>query len=138
GHIALSVSAVAETEYPKPARLSLAQNTIVAEKSLQLRVDSRPKQPLTIAARHNVFYGAHLVHFRPPRPLRRLDRDPTEMSQFLRSFVSWSEEANLYRRGMDFVVAAGGPRSPATTCAGSEDLGQWLRLWDLPATQSVA
>lgn len=137
GRIAVSVFAVAEAAHAKPAQLSLAQNTVAAEKTLHLYVDSRLKQPLTIAARHNIFDSAQLVLLRPLRPLRRSDMDPTDLSQFLRTFVTWSEEANLYRRGTDFVVAAGGPRSPATMSAGVENIGQWFRLWGLPANQSV-
>jgi hypothetical protein len=137
GQFALAVFAVAETTHPRPALLSLARNTVAAGTALQVRVDSRPRQPLTVAARHNILDSAQLVLLRPLRPLRRPDRDPTELSQFLRSFVSWSEQANLYRRGMNYVVATGGPRSPATMSAGVENLGQWLRLWDLPAKQSV-
>jgi serine/threonine-protein kinase len=137
GQIALSVFAVALTARPKPADLSLAQNTVTAEKTLQLRVDSRPRQPLTVTARHNTFDSLHMLHLRPPRFLRRLDRDPTELGQFVRSFVSWFEEGNSYRRGMDFVVATEGPRPPTPMSAGIQSLGQWLRLWGLPETQSV-
>ena len=137
GQDALAVYAVPETVRPKPARLSLTRNTVATEKALHVLVDLGRKQPVTITARHNIFDSAQLVHLRPLQPPRRPDQSPTELSQFLRSFVSWTEEANLYRRGTDFVTAIGGPQPFATMSAEVGNVGQWLRMWNLPANQSV-
>lgn len=137
GQIGVSVLAVAETAQPAPATLSLTHNTIVGAKALQLRVGLRPKHPLRVTARHNILDNSQLVLIRPLRPLRRPDKSPTEVTRLFRSFVTWSDEANTYRRGMDYVAAAEGPRLPVTLSAGIHKLEQWLRVWEAPAKQSV-
>jgi hypothetical protein len=137
GQDALAVYAVPETARPKPARLSLTRNTVTAVRSLQVRVELGRKQPVAITARRNIFDSAQLVHLRSLQPPRRPDQSPAELSQVLRSFGNWSEEANLYRRGTDFLTATGGSHVSATMSAGVGDVGRWLHLWNLPATQSV-
>jgi hypothetical protein len=137
GPNAFMVFAVAETARPRPAQMTLTHNTVAAAKALHLRVDNGPRQPFTVTARHNIFGSSQLVLVRPLRPVRLADRAPTQLSEFLRSFGKWSDQANLYRRGMDYVVTTGGPRSAATLSAGVGSVGQWLRLWGSPANQSA-
>src|SRR5262249_50093303 len=54
-HSAFTVRTVAETPRPAAATALLAANTFASDKGLQLLGDSRPRQPLKVTARQNVF-----------------------------------------------------------------------------------
>src|SRR5262249_51164514 len=71
------------------------------------------------------------------RPKPRAPR-AAEMIDILRSFVQWSEEANLHRRGCQYLVGSTAQRPKVIHSAGVEGLAGWLKLWNLPPTQSVA
>ena len=63
---------------------------------------------------------------------------PAEMIDLLRSFVQWSEEGNLHRRGCQYLVGSTAQRPGVMHSADVEGLAGWLKLWNLPPTQSVA
>jgi serine/threonine-protein kinase len=135
-HSALTVLSVAETPRPAAATALLAANTFASDKGLQLLGDSRPRQPLKITARQNVFDHEQFVQLiwrRIPRVPR-----PGEMIDLLRSFVQWSEEANLHRRGCQYLVGSTAQRPRVMHSADVKGLAGWLKLWNLPRTQSVA
>src|SRR5262249_40936085 len=98
--------------------------------------DSRPRQPLKVTARQNVFDHEQFVHLiglrKPSAP------EPAELIDLLRSFVQWSEEANLYRRSCQYLVGSTAQRPKVVRSAGVEGLVGWLKLWGLPPNQSVA
>jgi len=135
-HVALSVLAVAEAPRQPAATALLSANTFASEKGLQLLGDSRPRQPLEITARQNVFDNEQFVQMiglrKPGAP------KPEEMVELLHSFVQWSEAANLYRRGCQYLVGST-PRRPAVVHSAEVDgLAGWLKLWSLRPDQSVA
>jgi serine/threonine protein kinase len=134
--VALTVLAVAEAPRQPAATALLAANTFASDKGLQLLGDSRPRQPLEITARQNVFdheQFVQLIGLRKPGVPR-----PEEMIDLLRSFVQWSEEANLYRHGCQYLVGST-PRRPAVMHSADVDgLAGWLKLWNLPPNRSVA
>jgi hypothetical protein len=135
-HIALTVLSVAEAPRPAVATALLAANTFASDKGLQLLGDSRPRQPLKITARQNVFDHEQFVQLiglrKPSAP------QPAEMIDLLRSFVQWSEEANLYRRSCQYLVGSTAQRPRVMHSAKVEGLAGWLNLWNLPPDQSVA
>jgi hypothetical protein len=134
-HVALAVLAVAETPRQPVATALLAANTFASEKGLLLLGDTRPRQPLEVIARQNVFDNEQFVQMiglRKPGMPR-----PEELVDLLRSFVQWSEEANLYRRGCQYLVGST-PRRPAVVHSADIDaLAGWLKLWNLRPSQSV-
>jgi serine/threonine protein kinase len=134
-HSALTVLAVAEAPRQPAATALLAANTFSSEKGLQLLGDSRPRQPLEITARQNVFdheQFVQMIGLRKPGAPR-----PEEMVDLLRSFVQWSEEANLYRRNCQYLVGSTAQRPRVTHSADVDGLAGWLKLWNLRPSQSV-
>jgi Protein kinase domain len=135
-HSAFTVLTVAETPRPATATALLTANTFASDKGLQLVGDARPRQPLKITARQNVFDQEHFIQLmgirKPGAP------KPAEMIDLLRSFVQWSDEANVYRRSCQYLVGSTAQRPRVMLSADVEGLVGWLKLWDLPPNQSVA
>jgi hypothetical protein len=139
GRVALSVSTAPDTANRSAVPLHLEGNTFATDKALHLQVDFPPRRQLRVAARHNLFNTPQLVVLFAVRPLRNLDAPrPEVLIDLLRSLVEWSEEANVYRRGGQFLVAGavkhGGRQHPARV----DCLRDWQQLWKLPPTGSVA
>jgi hypothetical protein len=143
GRVAVSVSTAAETGDRHPAPLHLERNTIATGKALHLQVASRPadgrtRQPLRVTARHNLFDSGHHVVLFWVHPVRNLESHPPgEIAAMLRSLVGWSEEANVYRRGGQFLVACAVGRGGRHHSARIDSLARWQDLWKLQPTGSV-
>src|SRR5262249_8307999 len=133
---ALAVLAAADTPRPPAATAFLSANALSSDRGLQLLGDSRPRQPLKFTARRNIFdtdQFVQVLELQKPKPSR-----PAELIDLLRSFVQWSEEANVHRRGCQYLVWSPAQRPMVVHSADVEGLAGWLRLWNLPPTQSVA
>src|SRR5262249_24428599 len=142
GRVALSASTGAEVVNPRPAPLVLERNTFATGKALHLQVDSHPRQslrqPLQVTARHNLVNSTQLVVLFGVDPVRDLDSlRPEDLISLLRSLVEWSEEANVYRRGSQFLVAGAVKQGGKQVSARIDSLARWHELWKLPPTRSV-
>jgi hypothetical protein len=127
-----------EAPNPAAATVLLADNTFASAGAVQLLVDLRRKQPLKVTARRNIFDSDHLVTlFGPLNPKKVETTRPEEMTDYLRSFVEWSDEANLYRRGCKYLVSILNTRSQAHSARIAGPDG-WAKLWNQPPRRSVA
>ncbi len=138
GRVAVSVSTVAEMLAAPAAVIRLDRNTIATEKAINLQIDLGPRQPLRIESRGNLFNAPQLVVLFALRPIGKLDSPkPDDRGVFLRSFVEWVDESNLYRRGSSFLAASAVKQAGKTVPAGIDELSDWLQLWKLTATRSI-
>jgi hypothetical protein len=132
---AISIMAAAETSNAPGAVLTLTRNTFATERSFQIALFAGPKQPLEFHARNNLFDGVQLFGLLGlflPRQANTLE--PDAMIDLFRSFVTWSEEGNVHRRGAQYLVVQ---RRGATVSADIESVAGWLALWGMPPDQSV-
>jgi Protein kinase domain len=125
-----------------PGQIRLARSTLVAESAIQLFLESATRQPLPLAADQTLFDCQNLTFLlmtRPPRgkAAAKLAAKVEEIPGVLRNWIAWSEEGNVYRRGLKFVSRAA-PMSPGLVrSADIADAQQWLDFWKLPASQSI-
>jgi serine/threonine protein kinase len=132
--IAFMVYTTAEIPNPADATVRLVGNTFASPNAVRLLLAPDVKrQPLKVTASRNVFDSEHVVML-----LGSLGKkpDPEEMKDFLRSFVTWSDDANLYRRGCKYLVTTLGPKYQ-TYSAGIDGPGDWAKLFKQPETRSV-
>jgi hypothetical protein len=131
----LSILTAAEPRTPAAVTVLLAENTFVTTTTLQLL--GPPGQPLNVTARRNVFDNNQLVVLqrRTPRPAG--PPEPEEIADFLRSLVQWSDEANLYRRGSEYLVYTVFHRPSVVLSAEVQGSAGWLKLCKQPPNDSV-
>jgi hypothetical protein len=142
GRAALSVSTAPEAANPRPAPLHLERNTFATSMALHLQLDGHlrlsPRQPLGVTARHNLVNCPQLVVLYGVHPHRHLDAQrPEDMTALLRTLVEWSEEANVYRRGGQFLTAGAVRHGGRLFSAQLDSLARWQEVWKLPPTRSV-
>jgi hypothetical protein len=138
GRVAVSVLTSAETLNPPAATVLLTGNTFASHRALQLLPDTRPKERINITARRNVFANDQIVFaFGLRNPKNPESPLPEEVTNPVQSFVRWSDEANLYRRGCSYLVCTVAQRPGVMHSAGIEGLVAWLKLWDQSSTRSV-
>jgi hypothetical protein len=61
---------------------------------------------------------------------------PETMRNYLRSFVEWADDTNLYRRGCKYLVTTLALKSPIHSAQVGGPEG-WAGCWDLDSTQSI-
>jgi hypothetical protein len=138
GRVAVSILTSAETLNSPAATVLLTGNTFASQRALQLLPDSRPKERVNITARRNVFDNDQIVFaFGLRNPKNPESPLPEEVTNPVQSFVRWSDEANLYRRGSSYLVCTVAQRPGVMHSAGIEALVAWLKLWDQSSTGSV-
>jgi hypothetical protein len=135
--VSMVITGIAAGDAPPQVRLSHC--TFSAERSLQLLIESLPRQPLPVVADHTIFDSEFLFPMflqRQPRPksLSKTD-DPVDV---LRTSIRWSEKGNVHRRGMHYIAKPQGAAKPgAVTPANLHGLDHWLELWKLAGTASI-
>jgi hypothetical protein len=121
-----------------PAELRLSHSTLAAERAVQVFMESPPREPLPFAADHNLVDAEYLFLLVGRRLARaKATSNPEEVAPVLRTAVAWSEDANLYRRGMQFVGRPIAGRPGDVAPADLVGVNRWLELWKLPAGKSV-
>jgi hypothetical protein len=125
-----------ETDDRTTASLLLAGNTFIGGDAVRLRLDMKRRQLLKVTARRNIFDINHVMMLLAPLGVKapELTR-PKGMTDFAQSFVGWSDEANVYRRGGKYLVTAT-LKSPVFS-AGIARPTDWAGVWGQPATDSV-
>jgi hypothetical protein len=135
GRVGVSVLAAAEMPKPRSASLALTQNTFSVEKSFQLGIFPGPRQTLDISARGNIFDNLHHCVVLDPMLLKKSGTPtPDELVGQVRSIAQWSDEANVHRRGAQYIVIQ---RFGGFLSADVGSVVDWLKLWNLPPVQSV-
>ncbi len=138
GRVALSLRPGTEAPNPPAAAILLAGNTFKGERAVQFVLDPGPKVPLNFTARRNVFDTEQLFMVFRLRPLPNAEAPrPEEIAGPVRAYVTWADEANLYRRGCRYLLCTMVQRPGVVHSAGISELGGWLRLWDHPPAGSV-
>jgi hypothetical protein len=138
GGFAFTVVTAAEIANTDGVPVSLTENTFATEKTFQFLLDPRPRQPLNVDARHNLFGSSQLIMLYLVRHPRRIDTPPPEaLFGMLREFVHWTEEANVHGRGNRFLAYNSAQRPGIVQASGLDGAGDWLKRWNLPATHSV-
>jgi hypothetical protein len=138
GRLALSLLLDGVAMDNTPGQLRLSHCTLVAELGAQVFVESLPRQPLPIAADHNLVDADYLFLLAGQRLARRTPRsNPEEISPVLRAALAWSEEANFYRRGMQFVARPVAGRPGAVAPADLVGVAAWLEFWKQPGAKSI-
>jgi len=138
GRLALSVSTMAEAPNPPRAPLHLERNTFNTEKTFNLQIGPSSQQALRITAQRNLFNSTELVVLFAVQPLGKMETpNPDSMKALLKELTKWSEEANVYRRGSEFLVTRAAMPGTKPTWARVNTLAQWQEVWKLPPTQSV-
>jgi serine/threonine-protein kinase len=118
----------------RPVTILLVNNTFASSATLDLAMG--PPQPLKVTARQNIFDNEHLVRLsRRTKPVE--STEPQGLIRLLQSFVKWSDEGNLHRRGGDYLCWVYYPR-PTLVYSAKLDIGGWLKLWATPAIPPLA
>ena len=125
---------------PAAATVQLSENTFVSEDAIRMLLNYQRKQPLKITASGNIFDCVHLVMLMGPlgkkgSKLAETTR-PGEMTEYLRSFVEWSDDGNLFRRGCKYLVTGLNLTSQVYS-ARIEGPSGWAKIWDQHSTRSV-
>jgi serine/threonine protein kinase len=121
-----------------PGKLRLSHSTLVADRGMQVLVETIPRQPLPFAVNHSVVAADYLfllIGQRLARP--KAGSKLEEIAPVLRSVVAWSEEANVYRRGMQFVGRPIAGRPGAVAPVDLVGIDRWLEMWKLPDAESI-
>ena len=72
------------------------------------------------------------------RPLGKMESPrPDTMIALLHALVEWSEEANVYRRGSQFLITLAAKQGNKMISAEVDTLAQWQEVWMLSPTRSV-
>jgi hypothetical protein len=130
------------TSVPNPAAaaIQLADNTFAAGESLRLLLNYQRKQSLKITARRNIFDNDHLIMLMGPigkKGDKAADAPrPESIRNYLRSFIEWEDDTNLYRRGSKYLVTTLAMKSPIHSAQVEEPNG-WSRFWDQDSTRSI-
>jgi hypothetical protein len=133
--MAFSVYCVAETKDLTPATVLLAGNTFTSTEFVRLLLNLDPKQPLKFTARGNVFDDDRLVMIWVAANPKKYPNQPDKAIGLLRSFVGWKDEANVYRRGCEYLASGVGLAGAAG--AGITTLAEWGKHWDPPPAGSI-
>jgi hypothetical protein len=135
---AVTIVSVAETPNQAPATAILAGNTVVGDEAVRILLLPRPRQPLRFTTARNVFDTgqlAMLIGVRTPRQGELPQSN--EMIDHLRSFVQWSDEANVYRRLCRYVTCTTFQRPAVEHTVKLDGLADWLKVWNLPPGTSI-
>ncbi len=139
---AFSVMTASQTINPAPATVLLAGNTFASDGVFRMfmeprmALEARPRQPLKISAQRNLAASDHVITLYGLRNPKKADLpSPGEMIDQARSFVQWSEDVNVYRRGCKYLACTM-PQRP-TAHAELDGLGGWLKLWNQPPNRSI-
>jgi serine/threonine protein kinase len=138
-HFAISLSTGLGSSGSAPVRVRLSRSTVVAAQGIQLILESTSRHRIPIGFDHSLvdaefLFVPTMVRLAPKaKSVIRLDDPPG----VLRGWVAWSEEANVYRRGIQYLgrpaFAQKGP--PVSASIGAID--RWLELWQLPLGTSI-
>ena len=111
----------------RPVTVLLLNNTFASSTTLETNLGA--PQPLKVTARRNIFDNEQLIRLtRRNKPVE--SKDPRGFIDLLQSFVQWSDEDNLYRRGSDYLQWIHYARPTLVHSAKVEGVGGWLKLWD--------
>jgi hypothetical protein len=136
GAISLLVDGLAMGSKPGSVRLSGC--TIAGDRAMQVLIESMPRQPMPFTADHNVIDVGYLFvlggqRLSRPKAAAKLE----DAAPVLRAVARWSEEENVYRRGMQFVARPIPGRPGGVIPAGIVGVDKWLAIWQSPAAGSV-
>jgi serine/threonine protein kinase len=123
-----------------PPRARLWGSTLIASRGIQLMLEAPPRQPLPIAASHNLFDCEHLVMINVVRP-PRLPKNAAKLENIaglVQATATWTEQANVHRAGMNYMVRGAMARPATIATADIDTLPKWLELWKLPIDVSIA
>ena len=137
-HFGIDLLAGARATGDAPAQVRVSRSTLAAIQSVQLIVESPIRQPIPIAFDHNLVDAEYLFVLLarlPPRAKAALKLD--DPPAVLRSWVAWSEESNVYRRGLALPRPTRPGQMAVPQPAGIANVEQWLDLWKLPSAKSI-
>jgi serine/threonine protein kinase len=123
-----------------PGQMHVERSTFATEFGIQLFLESPTRLPLPFAAERSLFQCDHLFFLLMPQRAARskgVGKKVEEIPGVLRSWIAWSETANAYRRGLNYVSRAVPLAQGAVRSADIADLAKWLDFWKLQGSQSI-
>jgi hypothetical protein len=137
-HFAIDVQAGFSPAATTAGQIRVSHSTIAAAQSIQFIVESPIRQPIPVSFDHNLIDAEHLFVLMarlPPRVKANLKLD--DPTAALRAWIAWTEEENVYRRGLNYLARPVPGQKGALQTAGIQNIDQWLELWKLPSARSI-